>query len=196
MKRLIILLLSAIFILSSCSSKNESNVDSPKTSSDDKTIDNKDVKNESTSKVDISNIKIEEADLNKIASEKKLTMVNIWGTFCGPCLEEMPTLGEISNEYKDKDFQIVGIVTDVLDSNGEFLDSQITVAKEVISKTNANYLNILPSKDLIDNMLKDISVVPTTIFLDSKGNKVGETILGAKDKTQWIEEIDKRLKEV
>ena len=43
---------------------------------------------------------------------KKLTMVNIWGTFCRPCIGEMPDLQQISEDYADKDFQIFGMVCD------------------------------------------------------------------------------------
>ena len=34
--------------------------------------------------------------------EKPLTLVNVWGTFCGPCKEEMPDLAKLYEEYKDK----------------------------------------------------------------------------------------------
>ena len=40
----------------------------------------------------------------EIFANADLTMVNIWGTFCGPCIEEMPYLGEISREYEEKGF--------------------------------------------------------------------------------------------
>ena len=33
-----------------------------------------------------------------IFADYEVTMVNLWGTFCGPCLQEMPDLGEISDE--------------------------------------------------------------------------------------------------
>ena len=34
-----------------------------------------------------------------IFQDHDLTMINIWATFCGPCLSEMPDLGEIHEEY-------------------------------------------------------------------------------------------------
>lgn len=37
-----------------------------------------------------------------IISEADLTILNIWGTFCGPCISEMPDLGELADEYADK----------------------------------------------------------------------------------------------
>ncbi len=49
-----------------------------------------------------------------IFSSSKLTMVNIWATFCGPCIGEMPDLGLLNEEYASEGFQVVGIVADVL----------------------------------------------------------------------------------
>ena len=45
----------------------------------------------------------------------RLTMVNIWATFCNPCLSEMPELGELAAEYAKEEggVQIIGICTDI-----------------------------------------------------------------------------------
>ena len=51
-------------------------------------------------------------DGNKITSDiysnNKITMINIWGTFCGPCIREMPELAQLSEEYKSKGVEIIG----------------------------------------------------------------------------------------
>ncbi len=83
-----------------------------------------------------------------LLSGKKLTMVNIWATFCGPCLEEMPDLGALNKEYADQDFQVVGIVVDVTGSDGAPVPDMIDTVEEIIDKTGADYLHILPSQDL------------------------------------------------
>ena len=44
----------------------------------------------------------------EIFGQSKLTMINIWGTFCGPCIQEMPDLGEISRSYDSGEFQMIG----------------------------------------------------------------------------------------
>ena len=53
-----------------------------------------------------------------IFSDYKLTMVNVWATFCTPCINEMPDLGELAAEYSDQGVRIVGLVLDTLDSDG------------------------------------------------------------------------------
>ena len=36
-----------------------------------------------------------------IFADRKLTVVNIWGTFCGPCIEELPELGKWAGEMPE-----------------------------------------------------------------------------------------------
>ena len=131
-----------------------------------------------------------------IFSDYKLTMVNIWATFCGPCLSEMPELGEIHAEYADQGVQVVGIVTDVLNQDGSYNEDQIATARDAVSLTGADYLHLLPSADLITAKLQYVSAVPETIFVDSQGNQVGESYLGSRSKEQWIAIIDELLGQV
>ena len=41
-------------------------------------------------------------DSKDLFAKNKITMINIWGTYCGPCVEEMPEIEVISKEYADK----------------------------------------------------------------------------------------------
>ena len=102
-----------------------------------------------------------------------LTMVNVWATFCTPCISEMPELGELADEYADKGVQIVGL----------------------ISSTGADYVHIVPSTDLY-GLLYQITSVPTTFFVDETGAQVGYTYLGARDKAEWSAILDEVLAEV
>ena len=43
---------------------------------------------------------------DSIFDDYDVTMINVWGTFCGPCIQEMPDLGEISDEYADKGIRV------------------------------------------------------------------------------------------
>lgn len=128
-----------------------------------------------------------------IFQDHDLTMINIWATFCGPCLSEMPDLGEIHEEYKDKGFQIVGIVIDVLNNDGSLSQTQLDTAREIVEKTEADYMHLLPSDDLIKAKLSKVSAVPETIFVDSEGKLVGEAYMGAKTKEDWKGIIDEYL---
>lgn len=120
-----------------------------------------------------------------IFSDSKLTMVNIWGTFCSPCVEEMPILAEFDQEYADQGFQVVGIIIDAADKNLVIKQNKLDSAKEITAATNANYIHLLPSKSLNDALLADIQSVPYTIFVNSEGYQVGENYPGSKTKQEW-----------
>lgn len=183
MKRFLALSVLALLLMTGCAAPAADNDGS-----------SKDPQTETASKEAV----IEKADLSKILAEHSLTMVNVWATFCQPCIDELPVLGELSSEYKKEkaDFQIVGIVIDVIDEDGSVSEDQLSLAKKIVSETNADYLHILPSDDLLNGMLADVSAVPTTFFLDSKGKQVGEPILGAQSKEDWIKTINERLGQI
>ena len=124
-----------------------------------------------------------------IFSESKLTMINIWATYCNPCLMEMPDLGDIAQEYDKSDFQLIGIVSDVVDSASQ---SDIDNVKELIAQTHANYPHLLLNQSLFENLVGGVSSVPTTFFVNQKGEVIGY-IVGANDEDTWEQMIDELL---
>lgn len=125
----------------------------------------------------------------EVFSNSNLTMVNIWGTFCGPCIQEMPELGELSREYADQGLQIIGMLCDVEEAGDE-------TALEIVEKTQADYPHIVASMGLKLGILNEVYAVPTTIFVDQEGNQIGEVYSGARDKEGWTEVIEELLKQV
>lgn len=45
---------------------------------------------------------------------KKLRLVNVWATWCGPCVMEFPSFVDINRMYRDRDFEFISISTDKL----------------------------------------------------------------------------------
>lgn len=125
----------------------------------------------------------------------KLTMLNVWGTYCGPCLREMPDLARLATAYDN--VQLVGIVIDAARMNAakNFVQrsDKIEEAKDIIAQTGAHYLHILPSESLAELLLYEIQVIPTTLFLDGDGNVVGEYYYGSRSYDDWKIIIDAHL---
>jgi len=128
-----------------------------------------------------------------VFADKKLTMINIWATFCGPCLNELPDLGEISREYADRDFQIIGIAVDTTDNKGLYSITQIDTAKGIVQTTDSGFLHLLPSESLNEAKLNGVMSVPETIFVDAQGNLVGKSYIGSRSGEEWKQIIDQLL---
>ena len=49
---------------------------------------------------------------NDVFKDSKLTVVNVWGSWCGPCVQEIPELQKLSENMKDKNVNVIGIAQD------------------------------------------------------------------------------------
>lgn len=123
----------------------------------------------------------------------KLTLVNVWGTFCGPCRKELPIFGKLSQAYPEEQFQIVGICGDTVDREGKMLTDIVETAQQLVEESGANYLHIVPEGPLFDSLISTIPAYPTTIFVDENGNWVGQGIIGGADEESWVELIEEKL---
>ena len=126
-----------------------------------------------------------------VLSESKLTMVNVWATYCNPCLREMPGLGELAKAYEPETFQIIGIISDVQEGADQ---KTMNLAADLIEQTGADYMHLLLNESLYLALLTDVTAVPTTFFIDENG-VVLETLVGSMEKSAWEEKIDALLEE-
>ena len=125
----------------------------------------------------------------EIFTQSKLTMVNVWATYCNPCLSEMPGLGELAAEYDPAEFQIIGIVSDVWEGEDQ------TLVESLIQKTGADYLHLLANDSIGQAILSSVSGVPTTFFFDGEGAYLGG-VVGSAEKEKWEEIIHGLLEEM
>ncbi len=124
-----------------------------------------------------------------IFSRSKLTMVNVWATYCNPCLREMPGLGELAEEYDSEEFQILGIISDIPEGTEP---KTMELVEELIEKTGADYPHLLLNKSLYDAFLTDVAAVPTTFFIDENGT-ILDTVIGSMEKSAWEERVNALL---
>ncbi|MBS5881148.1 MAG: TlpA family protein disulfide reductase [Lachnoanaerobaculum sp.] len=99
-----------------------------------------------------------------VFKESKLTVVNVWGSWCGPCVQEIPELQKLYESMKDKDVNVIGLAQDA----GTDLDA----VKEIIDKNKVTYQNIVP-EGATEDFVMSIMAFPTTFFVDSDRNIVG-----------------------
>ena len=71
-------------------------------------------------------------------AQNKVTMVNIWATSCGPCINELAELEEMNREFREKGGAVVGLLDDVWVSNTKYLDEALAIIKD----TGVTYTNL------------------------------------------------------
>jgi len=124
----------------------------------------------------------------KIFADKDITMVNIWRTFCGPCINEMPELQKIYESLPDN-ANLIGIAADVPEGVKDGVDN----AKHIEEQTGVKYTNLTVS-DSLAPFARQFYAVPSTIFVDKDGNIIGDLVLGANIDS-YIENLQKVLTE-
>jgi thiol-disulfide isomerase/thioredoxin len=110
---------------------------------------------------------------NSLFAKADLTVLNIWGTTCYPCINEMPELQAWSNEMPEN-VQMVGMLLDVNIGNADGIEE----AQMLCDATGVTYTNLILSEDLHE-FAAGIIFTPTTIFVDGNGSAVGEPVIGA-----------------
>ena len=123
-----------------------------------------------------------------VFAEADVTMINFWGTYCGPCISEMPELQKISEEYEGR-AQVIGVVIDVDFDKPD--SSEYQSALSILDEAGAKFRNIRPMGGLAEYMM-NLQYVPTTIFVDNEGNIIGQPTVGA-DADRYRERLDEYL---
>ncbi len=127
----------------------------------------------------------------KIFKGNKVTMVNVWGIFCTYCIQEMPDLQKISEDYAEKGVRVIGVLCDTADPvTGETLPEKVQQAKDIVEMTGSEYTHIITSTSLNEAKLDDIYTYPTTYFLNEKGEIIGSEYVGSRSYDQWSAIID------
>ena len=155
----------ALFMLTGCS-QTSSETDTAEDNAADSSLS----KIEAFSTETVNGDEISSADL---FAGKDVTMINIWATYCGPCINEMPDLEKLNASLPDN-AQIVGVLADVSVKNKGNLQD----ALDIISDTEVTYDSVLANEGM-EALLYASDYVPTTVFVDSEGNVIGRMVIGA-----------------
>lgn len=130
----------------------------------------------------------------------KPVFINIWATWCSPCLMEMPHLDELAREYADK-ITIVGLHAEGMTvKDGELVpwEEKNEAARAVAEEKGLSFPLLNPDSDLFVIMNfpdygLQVSSLPTTWLVDGTGS-IKSVIPGSRDKATWQEIIDGFLK--
>ncbi len=94
----------------------------------------------------------------------RVILLNLWATWCGPCVKEMPSLDRLQGQLGGDAFQVVALS---LDRGGR------TAVEPFYKKTGVEHLTVF--LDPGSESMKALSLrgLPTTILVDPEGRELG-----------------------
>ena len=94
-------------------------------------------------------------------SKSKITVIDFWASWCGPCRQEMPFMVELYDKYKDKGLGIIGIS----------LDEDSDAWKAATQQLNIPWVQMSDLKGWENVIAKHFCVtsIPHTIVVDQQG---------------------------
>lgn len=106
----------------------------------------------------------------------KITIIDFWASWCGPCRKENPNVVALYNELHSKGLNIVGVSLD--DDNSKWSDA---IAKDKITWTQVS--NLQGWKDPIAQLYQ-VEQIPTTFILDGSGIIIAKDLRGEELRTK------------
>lgn len=153
--------------------------------------------NNPVSEKGLTDLKTQDLNGKKVGTslfeKNKYTLVDIWGTYCNPCIDSMPELEKLHQEYRDKGIGVVGIVIDAQDQSLKANNEQVEFAKTILKEQGATYPNMLMSDSIVENVVQYVDAVPTAFFVNSQGEVVTELYKGKRSYEDWVNVIEKEL---
>ena len=100
----------------------------------------------------------------------KVVLLNIWATWCPPCLEEMPSMEKLYQELKGEGFEILAVSIDESGAQGVLA---------FMKKHKLSFPVLTDSKGTIKNLYRTTGV-PESFIIDKDGVLV-EKVIGPRD---------------
>jgi thiol-disulfide isomerase/thioredoxin len=117
----------------------------------------------------------------------KAVIVNLWATWCAPCVQEMPTLAKLAQASVG---QPVAVVPISLDSADDVANAQAFIAKRPPLPFYSDVKYAVPF-----GFKPSVATLPTTLLIDAAGNVRGRVAAGADwsgpDAKRVVEALEK-----
>lgn len=117
------------------------------------------------------------AKLSDYVGKSKCVLIDFWASWCGPCIQEMPSLVKMYDKYKSKGFEIVGLS----------VDEDKTAWAEAIKANNMKWVQLVDISQEA-SMIYRVSSIPHTILVDGNGVIIAKGLRG-QDLENKIAEI-------
>ena len=112
-------------------------------------------------------------NVKSLVKQNKVTIIDFWASWCGPCMNEMPNLVALYRKYMHKGLGIVGIS----------IDKDKNKWVNAYKSNNAEWIQLWDENGDISDMF-NVTAIPHTIIVNQNGE-----ILATKLRGQQLEEL-------
>lgn len=101
---------------------------------------------------------------HEIFADYDVTIINVWATWCPPCVDEMPYLQTLSESLPENAYFLT-ICHDA--------ESEMELATAILTETGATFSTIIPDETLNSEFFPLIPAFPSTLYVGSDGEIIG-----------------------
>lgn len=112
----------------------------------------------------------------------KVVFINLWATWCPPCIHEMPSINELRKTFKDNK-DLVFLMVDV--------DGNMERSKKWMKNKKFDLPVHVPDGEIPHELFT--GSIPTTIIVDKQNNIIGRQVGGADYMSQEVLDLIKKL---
>lgn len=102
----------------------------------------------------------------------KYVYIDVWATWCGPCIREIPSLKNIEKEFHNKNIEFVSISTDESRRSGGTWEAAEKKWRDFVKENQLGGVQLWAGQDFSFQQAYQISGIPRFILIDPQGNIV------------------------
>ncbi len=123
-----------------------------------------DLKNQEAFDFDFKLTNVDGTPINLADYAGRVRIVDIWGTWCPPCRNEVPTFVKLQDTYGKYGLQVIGLN----DERGPSPEANITTVKNFMANASVNYPCAMVTPEVVAQV-PEFGGFPTTLIIDHTG---------------------------